>query len=322
MKLIGLWNSKGIEGTSGGDVVFQELWKRFECEKILIEPKNKKQPACFTAEYIKRILDNVKLPEGDIVYASSDFPPDVIPAYYSGKPWIQKIYHVIPRRSVSQIAQRFCFELIKQKCDLIIVCSFLLRNQLIDMGFTNRIEVIYPGVYAQKPANYIPKKYDAVFVGRLHKSKGISDLSKIWEEVVKIKPTAKLAVIGSGDMKAQENVDILGYVSETEKEQVLRSSRMFISTSHEEGFGLAIAEAMAYGLPAVGWDLPIYKEIFMGNMLVAPMGDIDEFVKNVEFYMIFEDYPGGTKLMEYVTRYRWDKSAKQEMDLICELLKK
>jgi glycosyltransferase involved in cell wall biosynthesis len=320
LRLIGLWNAKGIEGTSGGDVCFQELWKRFDCNKVLVTPKETKQPICFTYAYIKRLITNWRLPYGDIVYASSDFPPDVVPAYLSGKPWVQKIYHIIPRKGISYMAQKFCFELIKQRCNLIIAGSKLLKTQLIDLGFPNRIEVVYPGIMPKGSPIPLPKRYDAVFLGRLQKSKGIDDLAKIWELVNKVLPEAKLAVIGNGNMKPQNNIDLMGYLSEENKENILRSSRVFISTSHEEGFGLAIAEAMSYGLPVIAWNLPIYDEIFGNHILKIPM--LSHTLFYLQLYNLIQtpSYDAISRVnREYIKKYNWDKSAEQEMKLICDL---
>lgn len=295
MRLIGLWNAKGIEGTSGGDECFKQLWKRFDCEKILITPNEKKQPWCFTYAYIVRTLQNLRLPEGEVVYASSDFFPDVIPAYLSGLPWVQKIYHVIPRWGLSKLAQKFSFYLIKKRASVVITDNKLLIQELRKLGFKNRIEVVYPGVIQKEssPTVLFDNQYDYVCLGRLHKSKGIKFLISFWKNVLAKNPKATLAIIGRGKPIKLKGVTNFGYVSEEEKDRIMRSSGTLLSFSKEEGFNMAMAEAISYGLPTISYSLPLYEELFNG-------------VNKHNIHL----------------KFNWDKSAKREMELICELVKK
>ena len=73
--------------------------------------------------------------------------------------------------------------------------------------------------------NVIPvekRKYDACFVGRFHQQKGVLVLIDIWKEVVKLKPDAKLAMIGNGPLEEEvknrakeygigNNIDLFGF---------------------------------------------------------------------------------------------------------------
>ena len=61
--------------------------------------------------------------------------------------------------------------------------------------------VIYGGI---NKVNETPKKlsnkfeYDAVFVGRLHDQKGVVELIKIWKQIILLRPSSKIAIIGNG----------------------------------------------------------------------------------------------------------------------------
>ncbi|MFH1895951.1 MAG: glycosyltransferase, partial [bacterium] len=138
------------------------------------------------------------------------------------------------------------------------------------------------------------KKYDAVFVGRLSRTKGVYDLLDIWEQVCKVYPQASLAVVGggpatlrvelkklAGDKGLAENIDFLGFVSNEKKYAALKSAQVFLLTSHEEGWGIVVAEAMVCGLPVVGYDLDIFGAVYKRGFLTAPLFDTQAFAKQV-----------------------------------------
>ena len=117
------------------------------------------------------------------------------------------------------------------------------------------------------------KVYDGVFVGRIAKEKGVFDLVKIWKEVVMVKRNAKLLIIGSGlelpflreeinSFGLEDEVLLYGKCSDFELYRLLKSSKIFIFPSLFEGWGLAVAEALACGLPVVAYDIPALRENF------------------------------------------------------------
>lgn len=104
-----------------------------------------------------------------------------------------------------------------------------------------------------------------IAVGRYCYEKGYDHLLKIWAEVQAFCPEWRLDVYGDGDRSAFEQMlddcqidrsrcSLNGRVSDVQSEFV-RSS-LAVCTSRFEGFGLAIVEAMACGLPVVSFDCP------------------------------------------------------------------
>ena len=104
-----------------------------------------------------------------------------------------------------------------------------------------------------------------IAVGRYCHEKGYDHLLKIWAEVQNLCPEWRLDVYGDGDSTAFEQMlddyqidrarcSLNGRVSDVQSEFV-RSS-LAVCTSRFEGFGLAIVEAMACGLPVVSFDCP------------------------------------------------------------------
>jgi len=353
------------QGISGGDACFIEIAKRLNnynkiivtsfLGKKLCETKGVTATYLITTReqqfnnviftYIKRILKalflKIDISKGDILYSTSDFLPDVIPAFVrkiSKKEvkWVQKVFHLIPsNRIIPYYAQKISFFFVKHFADLIIVDNKNLKRELISKGFPERKVVVnYLGInlkYFQKLPQFSKKVYDGVFLGRLHPSKGIFDLIKIWKIVVKYNPKLKLAIIGSGDVKIiekfkneiqkkrlQDNIILLGFLEDDEAFSVLKKSKIFVFPSHEEGFGLAVAEAMACGLPVVAWDLPVFKEIFPKGMLRVPISNVEKFaeaiLKLIENENLYRKLT--TEIEEIIRHFDWDAVAERELSLI------
>jgi glycosyltransferase involved in cell wall biosynthesis len=374
MHLIAFLNSYS-EGLSGSDLRFVEVSKRVlsridlivvtsELGFNLCEKRGLKARFFLTSRenyfshvfitYALRILFAlfIRLETNDrtILYSTSDFLPDVFPAYVlklknKKAKWVQLIHHIQenPLRRVGEnyfvnlagfISQRLSFALIKQRVDLTIVVNPLVKRELLKKGFNGKkIFVNYNGVNLSRIKDFkdSPFKYDGVFLGRLNVSKGVFDLLKVWSYVVEKNPNAKLAVIGSGDkrvekklrettseMKLQENIAFLGYLSDSDAFGILKSAKVFLFPSYEEGFGIAILEAMTCGLPVVTYNLHVYREIFGNSLSVVPVGRTDLMSEIVCFLL---ENPEVAKLkgqagVELAKKYDWSKIAEKELSLM------
>ncbi len=62
---------------------------------------------------------------------------------------------------------------------------------------------------------------------------------------------------------------------------MLRASRVFLHTSVYDNSGMAAAEALACGLPAVMFDLPPLRVTYPRGALKAPIGDEEAFAGQV-----------------------------------------
>jgi glycosyltransferase involved in cell wall biosynthesis len=279
----------------------------------------------------------------DIIYSGSDFFPDVLPAWlycklYPHTIWVQCIFHIYPNwqtrpgnKWVNLIAsklQKFSLFLARQANGIVNI-NYEVRRYLIERGFdVQQITVITPGIDIEmiesiQPVQCVEDHYDAVFLGRLNHSKGIFDLPDIWQRVIRSHPDARLAVIGGGDEKIREslvhefesagvadNACLLGFIETEYMYAILKKAHVFIFPSYEEGFGIAIVEALACGLPVVAWNLPVYQELFGDVVRTTRKGDKDSIAS-----LIIEDIGKSVnparkdRLINCAKKYEWNQVA-------------
>lgn len=252
-----------------------------------------------------------------ILYSSTNILPDVLPAFFIKKRfsdirWLGRIHHLIPQphkregnflvNLVSYIMQYVSLSMMKSSADLTIALNFKLKTDLQKRGFKKeKVKVLGGGIEFQKiNSNTVEKenkrkqkkitfsktKFNAVFLGRLHITKGVFDTIPIWEHVVKKIPEARLAIIGDGpyDLKStlhnkiknarlRNNIYLLGFLQYEKVYDIMKNADLFLFLDHEAGWGLAVAEAMACGLPVVGYNNGILGSVYKNGYVATSLGD-------------------------------------------------
>jgi glycosyltransferase involved in cell wall biosynthesis len=359
------------EGMSGGDAWFIEVARRWTDVRLIVITSRLGRDACtargldaqfilttdeehfhkVARTYLRRLSRGLRivasLPNVDVVFSTSDAPPDVLPAMFlafrqKNILWLQRICHVVERRPSRLLAwsvQALMHRLIRSRASIVMAISQTLKSQLIYRHFNpRRISVTLPGVdvpVCQPAAPSISLgrsvHYDGLFVGRLHPAKGILALPAIWAEVLAECPTARLAIVGHGtkavidQLKARLRangvdscVDVLGYVSNEDLESLYSSSRVFVFPSHEEGFGMAILEAIARSIPVISWNLPIYVEHFGDTIVSVEEGDSTAFASAIVRLLRDEGARAACQAASasLVATRSWDSVAASERQLI------
>ena len=131
----------------------------------------------------------------------------------------------------------------------------------------DRIFVRHNAVHARARHPYHGAR-SAIFVGRLSREKGVKVLLDAWRAL----PEVPLEIIGDGPLAAEvhaaamrpelAHVRVLGQLPHGEVlEHVARAGMLVFPSVCYEGFALAIAEALAQGIPVIGSRLGAQAEI-------------------------------------------------------------
>ncbi len=246
-----------------------------------------------------RALRQVKqLRDIDLVYSETPFFYDVLPAIaakFSGRARrvVVPLYHLTPPPALRSgngfvnlmawLEQRIMLRLIAGFADSVLVAYPAMIEQLVKNGIPRqRIVVSGMGALSGLPPKS-PAEFDAISVGRLAPAKGIEALLDAWVFVQRERPGATLALVG-GDMPGfdvdreierrslQRCVSVHRAVSDQRLLELMRASSTFITASTEEGYGIAVGEALAAGLPCVTFDLPVFRVVFPYGRLAADEG--------------------------------------------------
>jgi glycosyltransferase involved in cell wall biosynthesis len=178
----------------------------------------------------------------------------------------------------------------------------------------------------------LEKRFDAVFVGRVSSLKGVYTLLTAWKQVVTRFENAKLLIIGPANHEDEKKVGHLinhlsishsvfvkGFVQDDkELRTLMSSSRVFVSPSRREGFGLAVAEAMAVGLPCVLSDIPAFVQIFGKVALLVPVDDSDALARGI-LSLLEDSITAGVlakRGQDLARSMRWEDVAAREATII------
>jgi glycosyltransferase involved in cell wall biosynthesis len=146
-----------------------------------------------------------------------------------------------------------------------VAVSHKTKRDLERLGVKSQIKVIPNGIDWKKirDADRSSQSFDILFVGRLAKEKHVDVLLKSIRHIKERIPNVRCAIIGEGpekehiekliwNLNLHDNISVLGRIDEeVQVFSYMKSSRVFVSASTREGFGIVALEANACGLPVV-----------------------------------------------------------------------
>lgn len=292
------------------------------------------------------------LPAPGTVVSVSDYFCDVLPARWFKRRrnarWIAWIHHceTDPRtrpgnrlvNTVSWHLQRWSFRAIAREADAAWINDTLagdeIERRLAAAGMAPSkirrmrngldLEALSAAPEPERPA------FDAVMVG-VRPNKGLHDIVPVWERVVRARPGATLALMGGMSGEAATLADIErrglpvtairppdGFLPARDYRAMLKNAKILFAPSHEEGWGIAVGEAMAAGLAVVAYDLPAYRKIYAGAYEAVPCFDTDAFARAV-VRMLDDDKARAERAAagrEAVRRYGWNAVADDDFEAL------
>lgn len=156
-------------------------------------------------------------------------------------------------------------------------------------------QIYNPNTYENVSCKGISEKM--VFAaGRLTKAKGFDYLLKSWEMLEKDFPDWRLCIAGEGEDKERllntinekglKSVELPGLVKDIQ--QYYEKCAFFVLPSRNEGFGMVLIEAMAYGKPVVSFSCKAGPRDIVTDKkdgFLVSTGDYKQFAKKMRCLM-------------------------------------
>jgi len=236
----------------------------------------------------------------------------------------------------------------------IIAVSENTKKDLIELygGEPEKIEVIYHGVeqglsFKDNPAlkGQSLKLPYILFIGRLETKKNIQGLIEAFNllkekyqvphRLVLVGPipmsdkglTLQVATLKRSRLRGRtfkvvkrSDLEILGYVSEQEKWQLLKKADLFVLPSFYEGFGIPILEAQAAGCPVITSNVSSMPEVAGDGAVLIDPKNIEQIAQGI--YQVISDENFKKELIQKgyknVKRFSWQKCARRTFKVLTE----
>ncbi len=294
-----------------------------------------------------------------IVYSASEFWMDSLPAIilklrFSKIKWVAAWFQTAPNplngfaegrrdkryrlRSLAYFLVQLPIKpLISKFADFVLVNNEEEQNRFPLLKRQGKTIIVFGAVDIEEISNWrvrfkkLPKIYDGIFQGRFHPQKGVLELIDIWKLVVDQKSNARLVMIGDGplmkdvknkinSLRLENNVILKSYLFDgEEKYKIFSQSKVVLHPAFYDSGGMAAAEAMAFGVPAVGFDLSSFKSYYPEGMIKVKIGDLHLFAKNILELLNNQgkrDEIGNKALNMINMSWSWEKRAKDILKVI------
>ena len=254
---------KAVSFYAPGGSIYDKIIK---AEKLPVAYLNKKGPLDIT--FVKQLKAEIESFNPDVIHTHMSALKYVVMAGTLGKP----IFHTIHSEVITDagIYDRFVNRFLFKKYKVTpIALHEELREDINNYYGCNNTVVVSNGIDVDKFRNGVSIRDELgiageslvlCHVGSFSKPKNHEFLIKVFKKVLEYKPNASLILVGGGVLEdsirkhvLDEGLDgkVLFLGNRTDVANILKSSDVFVFPSLYEGFGIAVLEAEARGMPAV-----------------------------------------------------------------------
>lgn len=219
----------------------------------------------------------------------------------------------------------------------IVTISESSRSEIEKLDFKPKsLDIVYTGIDLPLATDTARPKdtINISYFGRLRKTKNVDLAIELVDYAIKeLKiPNIKMSIAGQGEaeeslkqlvkqLNLEDHVEFLGYISEEEKPQFLRSSHLFVLLSEKEGWGITAVEAASQGTPTFCMDVPglrdsIKPEIgFVAknkSLLKQVWGQtLEEIAQNSQSYQDKQQ-----ACIKWAAKFKWEEQEQRFYDLV------
>lgn len=205
----------------------------------------------------------------------------------------------------------------------IAAVSDFTRTEILEVfGKTRKpVNVLNAGIDQQERKQIKRKKF-LLAVATLEPRKNLKKLLEAYTLLpLALRERYPLKIVGAkgwGDNPLNnipEHVELLGYISDNELEDLYASCSYLIFPSTYEGFGLPILEAFTHNTPVICSNIPPFHSIAGDSALYFNPNDSRDIAKKIALALSGK-YNSPTSYKTIVKKWSWQHSAKQLAKLI------
>ena len=236
--------------------------------------------------------------------------------------------------STPEFRQRFAQQAREaaRRSELIIAVSEFTASQVEGLlGVErSRIRVVHHGVSMPPVRSHAVGKR-ILFVGAIQKRKNVS---RLVEAFAQTPPGWKLTLVGSAGFEAEAilndiessprraDIELPGYVSDATLAELYQSAAVFAFPSLDEGFGMPVLEAMAYGIPVLTCNTSALAEVAGDSALLVDPYRTDDIAHGLN--QLIADPSLRASLIQRGHRraqqFTWEDSVEKTWNVYRELL--
>lgn len=179
----------------------------------------------------------------------------------------------------------------------VVALSSQWKANLLSIVPSANVVCIYNSITLPPEHDVLPQQERhrvLLFLGRLGQGKGTYDLLEAVARIRHLFPDIELRCGGDGELEAVverakelhigENIKILGWVKDEQKQRHLDEAAVYVLPSYYEGLPMGVLEAMAAGVPVITTTvggIPDVIETGVDGILIEP-GDVDALACAIE----------------------------------------
>jgi len=199
-------------------------------------------------------------------------------------------------------------------------------NELYDF---HKLSLAYNGISIraisfEEKLRYRDKNPLIVYVGRLKSYKRVDHFIQMAANVLKDTPSAQFVIAGQGeelqrlknlsrDLGCEKSITFAGFISEEEKNDLLKRAWLMVLPSEKEGWGIVVIEANAMATPVVAYDIAGLRDSILNNKtgILSPIQTPQSLTEQV-LHLLHNPQTWNTlsqTAIEWAKRFHWDEMA-------------